>query len=305
MGLNTDSLKIVEEMKKRAEKIGIDVKKLKKGTTILDCGVDYVGSVEAGRLFASVCLGGLGKVKISQADYGRIRLPTIHVETAKPRLACIGSQKAGWRIKVGNFFAMGSGPARMLLDNATSDFREKSKIGVLALECSKLPDEKVAEYVAEKCGIREEDLTLLAARTASVAGSTQVSARMVETALFKMEYLGIKINVIHASGTSPIAPLIGDDNRMMGVENDMIIYGSTVHIKVREDLEVKRIPSNSSGEYGGLFQDIFKAAGYDFYKIDTGIFAPAEVTVENIKTGKKERAGGVNTEMLLRTLEGV
>ena len=302
MGLNSRAAEIAMEMRERADELDIRVLKLRGGAIVLDCGVEAAGSIEAGRLFSSVCLGGLADVKVSEERYGTLKLPSVNVRTSEPRLACIGSQKAGWRIKVGGFFALGSGPARLLLDNQKQEFKESSTVAVLGLECSTLPDEKVSRYVAGKCGIKVENLTLLAARTASIVGSAQVSARMVETALFKMEHLGMKTAVARATGMAPIAPIVGDDNRMMGVANDMIIYGSRVHLEIEGDVDVKAMPSESSPEYGVPFIEIYKRAGYDFYKIDQGIFAPAEVSVKNIRTGVVKSAGKIDLEMLEKTL---
>jgi methenyltetrahydromethanopterin cyclohydrolase len=225
------------------------------------------------------------------------------VETNEPRLACLGSQKAGWRIRVGDFFALGSGPARLLLDGKHQEYTEKSSVGVLAMECSKVPGDEVVSYIAKKCAIDEGNLNLLLARTSSQAGSTQVSGRMVETALFKMEHLGSNANVLSGSGTAPIAPIIGDDALMMGVSNDMIIYGSRVSLDVEGDFDIESIPSSSSPEYGVPFQEIFKRSGYDFYKIDQGIFAPAEISVRNVETGEVKVAGGINIKMIEETLK--
>jgi methenyltetrahydromethanopterin cyclohydrolase len=302
MTLNANAIKIAGEMIDRAEKLGIKKHQLKNGATLLDCGVNLKGSTEAGKHFAALCLGGLADVWISEERFGGLELSTVNVKTSEPRRACIGSQKAGWRVKVGDFFGMGSGPARLLLDSTPEGLQEESDAGVLALECSTLPGIDVAEHVAGKCGIEAENLTILAVRTASIVGSTQVSARMVETALFKMDHLGIDVFVSSGSGTAPIAPIIGDNNRMMGVENDMIIYGSNVHLNVEGKVDVDAIPSRSSPEYGVPFAEIFKRAGYDFYKIDQEIFAPARVTMENTVTGGTSSAGEVNFEMVEKSL---
>ncbi len=304
MTLNANAKKIAFEMINRAEELGIKKHNLKNGTTLLDCGVNVEGSIEAGRHFSMVCLGGRGDIWISEQRFGGLELPVANVKVDSPRVPCIGSQKAGWSVKVGDFFGMGSGPARMLLDSAPEGLREDSDVGVLALECSVLPGDDVAEYVSGKLGVDAENLTLLAARTASIAGSVQVSARMVETALFKIDHLGITVDVSSGEGTAPIAPIVGDDNRMMGVENDMIIYGSSVSLTVAGEVDASAIPSASSSEYGVPFAEIFKRAGYDFYKIDQGIFAPAEVTLKNRETGEVKGAGKVNFEMVEKTISG-
>ena len=50
------------------------------------------------------------------------------------------------------------------------------------------------------------------------------------------------------------------------------------------------------------FLDIFKEAGFDFYKIDPNIFAPAVVIVNNTRTGKSFRAGNLDIEVLKDSL---
>jgi len=61
-----------------------------------------------------------------------------------------------------------------------------------------------------------------------------------------------------------------------------------------------RMPSDRSRDYGVSFGDIFKAAGYDFYKIDPNLFAPARVLVSSLKTGSTFGAGQVNDALLDR-----
>jgi methenyltetrahydromethanopterin cyclohydrolase len=50
------------------------------------------------------------------------------------------------------------------------------------------------------------------------------------------------------------------------------------------------------------FLDIFKEAGFDFYKIDTNIFAPAVVSINNMKTGKTFTAGNIDAEVIKGSL---
>lgn len=302
MNLNLNARKIADQMISDPRKLGIAVHELQNGATVLDCGVKAKGGIEAGRLFALACMGGLADIWMSEEDYDGLKLQTVNVRTSQPRVACISSQKAGWKVKTKDFFAMGSGPARVLAEESNT-YAEDSDEAVLALECSKLPGEEVAEYVADKCEVTTEALTLLAARTASIAGSVQISARMVETALYKMDYLKINLPLSEASGKAPVAPVKGGDGEMMGITNDMIIYGSHVSLKIKGNLDPIPLPSNSSSMYGVPFMEIFANAGHDFYKIDPGIFAPAQITVEDTITGAVKTAGKVNVGMIKKTLE--
>jgi methenyltetrahydromethanopterin cyclohydrolase len=126
---------------------------------------------------------------------------------------------------------------------------------------------------------------------------------MVETALYEIELIGFDVNfIVKASGSAPVPPIVGGDNRMMGITNDMIIYGSKVFIYSRGEIEVEKIPSNTSEPYGKPFSDIFKEAGYDFYKINPEIFAPAEVQIKNIETNEIKSAGHINPEVIRKSI---
>ena len=60
----------------------------------------------------------------------------------------------------------------------------------------------------------------------------------------------------------------------------------------------KRLPSNTSSDYGKPFSDVFKEYKYDFYKIDKMLFSPAKVIVSSIKTGKTYVSGSINLPLL-------
>jgi methenyltetrahydromethanopterin cyclohydrolase len=123
--------------------------------------------LRAGKLFAEACMGGLGEVAFTSLDFGPFWLPSVSVSVERPGVACMASQYAGWPIKVGKFFAIGSGPARAL--SLVEDlyqklsYKDESDVAVIALEGRKLPTEKVAGYIARKCGIGPERLYILIA----------------------------------------------------------------------------------------------------------------------------------------------
>ena len=48
--------------------------------------------------------------------------------------------------------------------------------------------------------------------------------------------------------------------------------------------------------------EIYKEAGFDFYKIDPNIFAPAIVSINNLKTGKTFRAGSLDIPVMKESL---
>ncbi len=158
--------------------------------------------------------------------------------------------------------------------------------------------------MADACGVNTENLYILIARTSSIVGSAQISGRAVEVALYKMATLNMDYKgILRASGTAPVAPVIGDDFRMMGVSNDMIIYGATVHLTHSGgDIDVDRIPSTSSPSYGKPFSEMFRDAGGDFYKVNPEVFAPAEVVLNTLEDKRIRRAGRINHEILMKSI---
>ncbi|HIP34431.1 MAG TPA: methenyltetrahydromethanopterin cyclohydrolase, partial [Methanothermococcus okinawensis] len=148
------------------------------------------------------------------------------------------------------------------------------------------------------------------APTASLVGSIQISGRVVENGTYKMlEVLNFDVKKVkYAVGIAPIAPIVGDDLVMMGATNDMVLYGGKTYYYIEsdegdniEDL-CKNLPSSASSDYGKPFLEVFKSANYDFYKIDKGMFAPAVVTINDIRTGKVVSSGKINVEVIKRSL---
>jgi methenyltetrahydromethanopterin cyclohydrolase len=314
ISVNEGAAKIVEGMVAQAESLGIQVSKLPSGAQVLDLGVQALGGLQAGKYLSEVCMGGLGQVTFLPLQFGDYWLPGVGVSVDAPAIGCMASQYAGWAIKREKYFAMGSGPARALAVveklYEKLEYRDKAEAGVIVLEGRQLPTDEVATYIAGKCGINPANLTLLIAPTASVAGSIQISARVVETGLHKMVELGFDVRqIVSGYGTAPIATVDKDDLRAIGRTNDCILYGGQVYYTVRaDDAEVaalvERIPSSASSDYGQPFYRLFKQYG-DFYKIDPLLFSPAQVTINNLTSGKSYRAGTLNAEVLGASLLGL
>src|SRR5207249_8148245 len=94
------------------------------------------------------------------------------------------------------------------------------------LETRSLPTDAVAEWVSLKAALPPDRLTFVVAPTASLAGSVQIAARVIETGLHKMDVIGFDVTrVSSAMGTAPLAPVAGSDMRAIGRTNDCILYG--------------------------------------------------------------------------------
>jgi methenyltetrahydromethanopterin cyclohydrolase len=289
------------------ERFGSQARRLESGTLLIDCGVAAPGGLAAGVEFARACLGGLAEVVVVPWSLGEVPLSACRVVTDHPLAACIGSQYAGWKIQVGKFFGMGSGPARAAAGVEPLferyPLRARAERTVLLLECSDLPGEEVAAKVAGSCGVPPSSLILVAAATGSLAGSLQIAARSVETALHKMMELGFDLRQVRSGvGLCPIAPVIRHPLKAIGRTNDAVLYGGEAHLVVDAEDEmlsgfIARIPSSSSRDHGRLFYDLFKEHG-DFYKIDPMLFSPARVSISNLRSGRLFAAGHASPDLL-------
>jgi methenyltetrahydromethanopterin cyclohydrolase len=291
-----------------AAELRIAVRRTSAGARILDCGVETNGGILAGVALARVCLSDLGGVSIVPGDVGGVPCPHVQVVTDDPVRACMGSQYAGWQIKVGKFFAMGSGPMRAaygkekLIGHIAG--KEQSPVAVGVLETCKIPDDAVIAYLCEKLLIAPTQLVLLVAPTGSIAGAVQVVARSVEMTLHKLHELKFDLGKVASGyGVAPLPPVGKDDLVAMGRVNDAIIYGGRVVLWVRaDDAEIAavgpKVPSTSSRDHGLLFRELFQRSGGDFYKMDAGFFSPAQVSFVCTESSRTHTFGKSELDMV-------
>jgi methenyltetrahydromethanopterin cyclohydrolase len=313
LGLNEQAAEIADSMAEHAATLRVRALTLPSGAGVIDAGVEVDGGYDAGLALAEICMGGLGTVAYTPVVIGQRSWPGINVWTDHPAVACMASQYAGWAISVEKYFAMGSGPLRAHARVEKELFEklgyaEKAERGVLVLETRTLPDDKIANWVADKAGLKPSQLTFVVAPTASLAGGVQISARILETGLHKMEVLGFDVRrVVSGMGTAPLAPVAKNDLRAIGRTNDCILYGGQAHYTIRAgdeelaDLAAK-VAASASRDYGTPFYDIFKRYDGDFYKIDPLLFSPAEVWLTSNETGRTFHAGRLNPEVLEASL---
>ena len=304
----------VQRLLNEAESLNIKAIEDPTGVCIVDAGIEARSSFAAGLLIGEICLGALGAVH-QRAGCVSPWPSWIEVSSAQPVLACLGSQYAGWSLAATKeetggrkFFSLGSGPARALAGKealfAELGYRDRAESGVLVLEVDRLPPKIVIDKVLNDCGLKPAGLTLILTPTTSWAGGTQVVARVLEVALHKAHELGFALgNVVDGLASAPLPSPSPDGVVAMGRTNDAILYGGRVHLSVRGDDAAARdlalrLPSSNSRDYGRGFADIFKEAGYDFYKIDGALFAPAEVWVSNVDSGNTWHAGALNMPLL-------
>ena len=322
LSINAEALAIAEQMVARAGQLDIQVSHLSCGARLIDAGLNAPGSWQAGKYIAEISLGGLGSVEFTPAWFGPDHeagdsdgfwLPAARVVVDHPVIACLGSQYAGWGIRRGDYFAIGSGPARAMAAVEPLfqqlEYRDHGEEALIILEGRQWPTEEVAQYVARKCHIDPGGLTMILAPASCLAGSFQLSARVVATGLHKMLYLGFDFNQVrHGFGFCPVAPVVPEEDLASSLSNDCVLYGGRVHYTVSaSDDEIQalleRMPSSASPTYGTQFYQIYQRYG-SFYDVDKLLFCPSEVSINNIKSGSTFRAGKPHLQVLRRSLLG-
>ena len=309
VSVNELGLDLFEELVENADLFNVAYHELDNGARIVDCGVAVPGGFGAGDYFTRLYMGGLGDIAFRPGMVGKFPLTFIDVNTDFPAISCLGAQKAGWTVKHENFFAMGSGPARALSlqpkhTYEVIGYEDECDAAVICLEADHLPSGAVMEKIAEKCKVDVANVCALVAPTSSIVGSIQVAGRCVETAVYKLNELGFDTRkILTAAGTAPIPPVRGP-KLAMGVTNDATIYHGQINLTMNAPEIVdylEKIPSCASKGYGKPFNEIFKEAGYDFYKIDTSLFSPAEVVINEVSTGKVYQVGKVDVDVTLKS----
>jgi len=183
-------------------------------------------------------------------------------------------------------------------------YRDACAHGVLVLEVDRAPPPVVVHKILRDCELPPQALTLLLTPTTSAAGITQVVARALEVALHKAHTLGFDLShVVDGAASAPLPAPSPDAAVAMGRSNDAILYGGRIHLSVRGSDAAARalaqaLPSSNSPDFGHGFAEVFKASGYEFYKIDPALFAPAEVWVSNLDSGNTWHAGALDMALL-------
>ena len=308
LSINRLSKPFLTQLLVRAEELQLGVIKHESGCTIVDAGIDFPGSADAGRLIAEICMGGLGQVSLGADNSFEAWPNVISVQSREPVLACLASQYAGWALSHGTFFSLGSGPARALAKReelfTELQYVDEAVDTCLVLETSQIPPIEVIEKILHDTNVSAENLTLILTPTTSIAGATQIVGRVLEVALHKAHVLHFPLaNIVSGSGVAVLPPVSSDFIIAMGRTNDAILFGGSVDLQVKGDDAAAaalalNLPSSASKDYGKPFAQVFKSYNMDFYQIDPMLFSPAKVTVTNVDTGNVFGAGKLNAELI-------
>jgi methenyltetrahydromethanopterin cyclohydrolase len=306
--VNTLTNPLVSHLIANAKELRVGVEKSSNGATIVDAGIKHVGGLEAGRLIAEICMGGLGHVNLQTSSTFPHWPWMLSVHSNNPILSCLGSQYAGWSLAHEKFFSLGSGPGRAIA--AREDlfkelgYQDQAKSASLVLESDKAPPVEVIEKVARDTGVKVENLTFILTPTRSLAGTVQIVARVLEVAMHKIHTLHFPLDhVVDGMASAPLPPPAPDFLIGMGRTNDAILFGGHAHLFVKGSDDAaaklaKDLPSSSSRDYGRPFAEVFKGVNMDFYQIDPMLFSPAAVTVTALESGNTFMGGKLDAALI-------
>ncbi|MGH8671850.1 MAG: methenyltetrahydromethanopterin cyclohydrolase [Burkholderiales bacterium] len=303
---------LVEDLVANAAVLRVGVARMTNGTRLVDAGIKYPGGLEAGRRIAEICLAGMGSVNLGTTGVAGPWRWGLMVYTSNPVLACLASQYAGWSLShgegKGKFQALGSGPGRALAAKEELfkelEYKDQAQSACLVLEVDQNVPVELADKVARNCNVPPSELTLIVTPTRSLAGTVQVVARVLEVALHKVHALGFPLHhVVDGMGSAPLPPPAPDFLTGMGRTNDAILFAGQVQLYVNGGDEAaqtlaQNLPSSRSKDYGKPFAKTFKEYKYDFYQIDPMLFAPAQVTVTALQSGRSFHAGKIDLDLL-------
>ena len=312
LSINTLANSLAKKLIDNPEYYRVGVTKLPSGATVIDTGVEAHGGYDAGLMVTRIAMGGLGKVELQYADFGGLQLPSVVVSTDHPAVSLFGAQLAGWRIKPEGYTADGSGPARALANKPKAvfkkiEYRDESDVAVLLMETEELPPDSAAYYIAERANVEPENVTMVLTSTTSLAGMVQISGRIVETGLFRLDILGLDPKKVkYGAGYAPVMPVHPDVGVAMGRAEDALTYGGVTSYVVDESEDVLReiaekAPSTNCKDYGKSSYEIYKAVDFDFTKIDPALFAPAAISLTCAQTGATFTHGSINNEIIKRS----
>ncbi|MCH2182315.1 MAG: methenyltetrahydromethanopterin cyclohydrolase [Mariniblastus sp.] len=290
----------------------LDVRVSQEGkVTLLDFGVNRPGTFEAGLLLSRICLADLAEVTRCDPLPEIGPWPQLKVVSPWPVYACIASQYAGWPLASDNYYAMVSGPGRLV--------RGKEEIlqpyplpdipdsVVVCLESDQLPGPDECEQLSEELA-GAENIIACVASTHSLPGTLQVVARSIETALHKLHELGFDLSLVErGTGVAPIPPCGENSFQSLGWTNDVILYGGRVDLWFRATQAelapiVDRLASCASPDFGLPFRTIFEKYNHDFYQIDRLLFSPAEVGCHSQEDGQQVVSGKRRPDILQNSL---
>ncbi len=301
--LNRMAIELVDEALEYAEELSVGARETERGATVIDCGLEFAGGIEAGLLVTEIQTAGLATPGRDIEEIAGASIPHVELSTDQPALALLCSQKAGWELTTEDFEGLGSGPARALVAEEEEfqrlGYADAFDLTALAVESDRTPTEAAIDQIAEFADVEPSGVFVLAYPTASVVGSVTNAARTAELATFRLSEMGYDPrDIVSASGRAPMAPVPGEESTAIARTNDAVAYGGRAHLVVREPVEhPEAVASTAAEEYGRPFVEVFDGLDWEFEEVPADLFAPATVTID-VLGGETHVVGEVREDLV-------
>lgn len=295
----------VDELLDKEDELNVKSHFLENQATVIDCGVNAIGSIGAGMLYATIAMGGLGRVSMVPGIIDGLYLQFSQVWIDRPSIACLGSQKPAWKLKAEDFAGTAFGPARATAQKPKAlyqaiDYSDDAETAVINIEATSLPTARDIEAIAKQCSTDPECVVALVAPPGSIVGTIMSSTRAVEWVMNRLYQLNYDLNnITSASGVVPVVPVHSSSLESLGSAQDAIAYYGMVSLYAKSADDVfKSAVSDASRVYGKSFKALLKDAQGDYSKVDPAMFGPAKLMVNGLD-GSLRTYGKLDPGMLL------
>lgn len=315
--VNAAAVQMVEqEVLPNAQRLNIQVHTLANGATVLDMGIHAKGGFRAGKYFAEIGMGGLGKLTYQRVEIGKYQMPGLQVVTENPAVCEMSSYVARVGVPWKGGIQVISGPMRAILRpddfSQAVDYCDPNPAKtVCGVQTSDMPDEALAEEISKICGLRPDQIYIMAARTGCMVGAVQVCARNVEQSMPTVFDRGFAMSqILQGNAITPVACVVDDEDIAYGRVNDCLIYGQETNLTVScDDHDIQAmlddIPfSKNDDVYGTPFQDLFARCGKSWALVPRDWDAPCRINFFNVKTGHSYTTGALCNPVLEQAFIG-
>ena len=305
--------KLVGELIRDARALGVSAGRGRRGESRIDCGVETIGSWEAGRRVVEISQGGMAKARIDTVRIEEIVLPQITVESWNPSVSAFGLQVSMPLTEVDAAIRVSGPILARFADGRLRLAREELEVvpgwGTAVVEADHLDLDAAVDALADRSRIPAERLTLIVVPTGSVAGATQIAGRINECIAFTWEEsVGVSSDaMLCLLGSVPIAPA----GSAVVCPDDFIHYaGRAVATVEARGLDLgglaERLAFSSAPIYGRRFADLLEEAGGVFEAIPglVDLNKVAQVTLIDACGGRTFAAGVRDEARLAGWLRG-
>lgn len=256
--INQVAVELVDEAIDFADDLGIGVTQLDNEATVIDCGIQHSGGLEAGLLFAETQAGGLLVARSRLDAIDGVPWTYVELECDHPGQLAEITRPSRVLDTVG-FSGVMSGPVQLLLGDDIPSVEEDFDFTVVTCYSSEVPSESAARQIAEETGKPTSGVFLVVCPLGSLSGRVALAATIPTGVLSLLLSSGIDSSALQAvTARAPIPPSVSSHSvRQAG--SDAMQHAGSVQVLTSGDLhQLESIQSSTyanwvtKSEYGEI-----------------------------------------------------